>query len=591
MSTDNTSDKLTSINALIIEDCDDDCLLLVNHLDQGGYHVQFRQVYTLEALRDALKDQWDIIFSDYSMPTMTGIDALIEVRRQNQEIPFIFVSGTIGEDVAVDAMRNGAQDYIMKDNLKRLLPAVSRELHDYQTRKEHREAEQRLYRMSRYDNLTSLPNRFHFMEQLNAAIEEHAVENGMLALIYIDIDRFKSINDSLGFEAGNLLLKEVSSRLDSCVEKGVVSRLATDEFALLIPCHSRQQVSAFLERVFASLEKSYTIYDLSLYFSASIGVSIFPDDTDNATELLGNADIATHKIKGDGGNGFLFYTPSMSVQLEERLAIEHNMRTGLENNEFFLNYQPQVELSTGRIVGTEALLRWKNSQMGLINPGDFIPLAEETGFILPLGNWVLNDACQQLREWHTSLNTPIRVAVNVSAMQFHDGNLVDRIKQLLKDYQLIPELLEIEITESAIIRDIEAAVRTLKKIQRLGIKVALDDFGTGYSSLSYLKSFKTDYLKIDQSFIREITHDNEDQAIVRAIIAMANELSIKTIAEGVETLEQYEFLRTHGCDIIQGYYISRPIDANRIYSLLQSHRREQLDPSDKEYGNTGRNII
>jgi EAL domain-containing protein (putative c-di-GMP-specific phosphodiesterase class I) len=259
----------------------------------------------------------------------------------------------------------------------------------------------------------------------------------------------------------------------------------------------------------------------------------------------------------------------MSVQLEEQLALERSMRLGLENGEFFLHYQPQVDLVTGYIVGLEALVRWNHAEKGLISPVNFIPLSEETGFILPLGEWVLRQACQQAKYWSTIYSRPLKVAVNISARQFHNENLASIVNQVLQEYELDPKYLELEITESTFMRNVDKAVTTLKKIKDLGICVALDDFGTGYSSLAYLRTFKTDYLKIDQSFVREIPHNKDDMEIVGAIIAMASKLSLKTIAEGVETQDQYRFLKEQGCDIGQGYFISKPVMPDAITSLLK----------------------
>lgn len=557
-----------SLRSLIIEDSEDDAALLVGVLRRNGFDVSYERVDTMSALVSALDEDWDIIFSDHAMPTMNGMEALAKVREVNKDVPFIFVSATIGEDAAVESMRTGAQDYIMKDNLKRLIPAVRRELHDSQTRKGRREAEQRLHYLAHFDSLTGLPNRFFFIENLKLAIEQK--KSKLIAVLYIDLDRFKTINDSLGYEAGNLLLKEVAKRLRQCVpERGSVARLAADEFALsYTQAERRSQVASFVQRVFDILETPYFIRGCSLYFSSSIGVAVFPDDQLSAEGLLGNADIATYRKKDEGGKGFQFYTPVMSVQLEERLGLERNMRVGFEKKEFSLHYQPQQEVSTGKIVGVEALLRWNSAEFGAVSPATFIPLAEETGFVLPLSTWVLQRACQQVKRWHNRGFSEMRVAVNISARQFHENNLVEMVSEILAEHDLPPSSLEIEITETTIIRDVNKAIDVLNRLQRLGVKVALDDFGTGYSSLSYLNSFKTDYLKIDQSFIRTLSHDHGSQAIVNAIIAMAEKLSIKTIAEGVENQVQYELLRQAGCDIIQGYHIAKPASEDVIEKML-----------------------
>lgn len=563
------------LRSLVVEDQEDDAMLLLNLLRRNGFNVMHERVDTIPALEDALLRQWDIVFSDHSMPSMNGMQALRLVRKLNPDVPFIFVSGTIGEDVAVEAMRTGAQDYIMKDNLARLVPAVRRELHDALVRKERRKAEQRLQFLARYDQLTGLPNRFHFLEYLAGAMNRNTDSAKLLGVIYIDLDRFKTINDSLGYEAGNLLLQEVGKRLKKCMdETGLVARMATDEFALVGEDFSnRGQIQAWVQKTVQCLDEPYLIRNCSMYFSASIGVAVYPEDATEAAELLGKADIATYRTKADGGRGYQFFEPTMAVHLEERLALERNMRLGMERGEFYLQYQPQMELTSGRIVGMEALIRWNSAERGLISPASFIPLAEETGFILPLSEWVMNQVCRQIQSWRAAKLPPIRVAVNVSARQFHDESLPGLIAQLLADYGILPDYLELEITESTIIRDSTKAIKILEEIKSLGIKVALDDFGTGYSSLAYLKTFKTDYLKIDQSFIRELTEDKGSQAIVSAITAMAEKLSLKTIAEGVETQAQFDLLKQQGCDMVQGYFIGRPTNAENIQRLLHSRQR------------------
>jgi predicted signal transduction protein with EAL and GGDEF domain len=356
------------------------------------------------------------------------------------------------------------------------------------------------------------------------------------------------------------------------VDRGIASRLGADEFALSYPFRARYDMEEKLTTICEALDQPYSIYELSMHFSASVGVSVTPYDSYNAQDLLNDADIAAHRVKRNGGNGLLFYMSSMAVQLEEKLALERNMRLGLQNNEFCLQYQPQVDLGTGKIVGVEALLRWTNAELGAINPSHFIPLAEHTGFILPLGDWVMEQACQQLQKWQSDLKAPLRMAINVSASQFHNKNLTKRLKALLTKYCLDPQSLELEITETSIFRDVDDAIQQLKEVQQLGISVALDDFGTGYSSLSYLKAFKVNYLKIDQSFIRDIPNDTESMAIVSAIIAMAEKLSIKTIAEGVETQGQYNFLRDQGCNIMQGYFCSPSVDCISFELLLKNSR-------------------
>lgn len=564
------------LRTLVIEDMEDDVLLLLHELKRGGYLPLHTRVDRPEILGKLLTQQeWDIIFCDYSMPKMDGLQALEIVRRQNPNVPFIFVSGTIGEDTAVEAMRAGAQDYIMKGNFKRLVPAVRRELEEALNRKERQAAEKRLHFLVNYDHLTRLPNRLLFLHRLDHSILEARRTGNTLAVAHLDLDRFKKVNDSLGYEAGNLLLIQAADRLSHLIgNDGIVARLAADEFAILLPDPGdTQTIAGYMQNVLSVLEQPFDIRGCKLHLNASLGVSLFPHDADHAEHLLRNADIATYRAKDDGGHRCLFYTQEMAVTLEERLALELDLRQALENHEFTLHYQPQVALKDGSIRGVEALIRWQRPQ-GLISPDCFIPLAEETGLIVPLGEWILKEACQQAREWHRQGLHPLCVAVNVSARQFHEGNILELVVNALSEADLEPQLLEIEVTESSIMRNPEAALTTLGKLQDLGVKVALDDFGTGYSSLSYLKYFKVDHLKIDRSFIKDIPEDKDDMAITAAVIAMCKKLNMHVIAEGIETQEQYDFLRQEACDFVQGYLLHRPMAAVQLQPVLHRWREK-----------------
>ena len=567
------ADSIISIRCLFVEDQDDDAALLIAALQRNGFRLDHLRVETMDGLKNALLKDWDIVFSDHSLPTMNGVEALKIVRERNKDVPFIFVSGTIGEDVAVDAMRNGAQDYIMKDNLKRLIPAVRRELKDSYSRKEKREAEERLHYLTHFDSLTGLPNRFDFLEELQQLINERGTDSDQIPVLHINLDRFKSVNDGLGYEAGNILLREVSVRLNICVYRyGVVARLASDEYAIFLhKVKHRDEVSDIAKKIMEVLEEPYSIRGCSSYLSASVGICFYPQDAKKAADLLSCADIATNKVKDQGGKGYRFYTSAMTVQLEERVAIERNMRQGLDNNEFHLHYQPQIELNSGRLVGVEALLRWNSAERGAVSPADFIPLAEDTGFIIPLSEWVIERACSEIKNWHAQGYPKIRVAINISARQFHEEELPRLIKSVLNRYQLAADYIELEITETTIIQDIDRALESLAVLKNLGVNIALDDFGTGYSSLSYLNQFKTDYLKIDQSFIRQLPQDRNSFAIVSAIIAMSERLGIKTIAEGVESLDQYNLLREVGCNFAQGFYMGRPMPLERLRDWLDDN--------------------
>lgn len=558
-----------SIRALLIEDSKDDVLLLINELKRGNLQPSYSCVDTHGALHEALQNEWDIVFCDYSMPTLNGMQALAIVRQHSRDVPFIFVSGTIGEEQAVDAMRIGAQDYIMKGNLKRLVPAVRRELEDASDRKMRRQAEGRLHFLAHYDELTGLPNRNQFLLELNSAIKDATDSGQLIAVAYLDLDHFKTTNNSLGYDAGNLLLQMAAERLKDCVDSScIIARLGADEFTILLrDAGSREEVSQVMSEIQQAMAEPFDIHGCILYIGVSIGLALCPEDAIHANTIMRNADIAKCRVKREGGKHFRFYTADMAVRLDERLELDHAMRQALPRQEFLLHYQPQVETATGLISAVEVLVRWNRDHKTMIAPCQFIPLAEETGFILPLGEWILRQACIQAQQWH-SLGFPLRIAVNVSARQFYQDDLIPMVKAVLDEYSLKPDFLEVEITESAIIQDAKRALNSLDQLQDLGVKVALDDFGTGYSSLTHLKDFKVDTLKIDRSFVMGIPFDKDAMAITAAVIAMAAKLGIRVVAEGVETREQYEFLKAEGCEFVQGYFLGRPVSAAQTSLLL-----------------------
>jgi diguanylate cyclase (GGDEF)-like protein len=565
--------SIETLRALIVEDELNDTLLLVNELKRGGYNPSFICVDTREALERALQQEpWDIVFSDFSMPTFNGHDALDIVRRHNLDIPFIFVSGTIGEERAVAAIKQGAQDYLIKGHLKRLASAVERELREAVTRRENREAQKRLHFLANYDALTGLPNRVLFIDRLSHSLRLAQRSSGLVGVLYLDLDNFKDVNDSLGHNAGDALLKTVADRLTQAVRTSdTVARLSGDEFALILTnLDHREDAAVAARKIIDQLSHPLDVVEQTLQIRASVGISVFPADGTDSEELLRNADMSMYLAKQTGGSQYEFYRSEIGEKKAERLELLKALRRALEQREFVLHYQPQVELATGHIVGVEALLRWRCPERGLVSPEQFIPLAEESGLVVPLGEWVLRKACAQARIWRDTGYPPLRVAVNFSACQFRQKNLVDLVKAVLDENELPPEYLEVEITESTLMQDTATSLRTLQELRACGISISLDDFGTGYSSLSYLKRFPVDALKIDRSFVCDIPQDADDVAINSAIIAMAAKLNIRVIAEGVETLEQLDFLRSEGCALVQGYYLQRPASAQDLAAMLKN---------------------
>lgn len=438
---------------------------------------------------------------------------------------------------------------------------------------DRKRSEQHIHFLATHDSLTSLPNRFMFSQILNLAIESAHRYHRKLAVFFIDLDRFKNINDTLGHEAGDFLLCEMAARLKQCLRASdVVGRLGGDEFVILLPePESTEQIATVAQKILSASLNPIDINGQECRVTASIGICVYPDDGKDEQALMKNADIAMYRAKEEGKNNYQFYSPDIEARSLERLVLENNLRMALERNEFFLHYQAKRNLQTGEIAGVEALVRWQHPELGVISPAQFIPLAEETGLIVLIGRWVLKTACAQNVAWLKQGLPPLCMAVNLSVRQFFDEHLINDVADALRESGMQPELLEMEITEGMVMQDAERAIRILTAIKALGVRLAIDDFGVGYSSLAQIKRFPIDTLKVDSSFIRDIPQNREDRAITEAIIAMGRTLSLTVIAEGVETKEQEAFLRDHNCDQSQGYYFSKPISPEDFVSFMKKH--------------------
>ncbi len=437
---------------------------------------------------------------------------------------------------------------------------------------EHKKNIARSHYLANYDPLTDLPNRILFMDRLNQTIHRSIRRNRHAAIMMLDLDRFKNINDTLSHAIGDLLLQTVSERLRRCVrESDTIARFGGDEFAFILDDIERpEDVSKIAKKVLQTFEEPMTLRGHELFITTSIGISLYPTDGTNAESLLKNADTAMYRAKEQGRNNYQHFSADMDLRALEYLTLETNLRHALERGEMVLHYQPMVETKTGKIIGAEALVRWIHPDLGLIPPLRFIPLAEETGLIEPIGNWVLKTACTQNKAWQNEGYPPMRVAVNLSARQFQNKMFSSIVNRILMETQLDPSYLELELTESIIMKNAESTIETLREFNGLGIDISIDDFGTGYSSLNYLKRFPVNTLKIDRSFVRDIASDPDDAAITRTVIAMGHNLNLKIVAEGVETVEQLEFLREMQCDTIQGYYFSKPLPAEELTKILKT---------------------
>lgn len=807
----------TRINALIIEDSEDDAILMIDHLEKFGFGVDWARVETRdEFIKVFNARKWDIVISDYTMPKYNGMEALKTLRLLDADTPFIFVSGTIGEDMAVEAIKSGAQDYVMKANLGRFHVAVSREINDAALRLERRKTEHALQKLSlaveqvaesvfitdhegrveyvnpafermtgfarnevigevaslfksdvtsrdannelwlslragqtylgtitsthknnevffeeivisplvsdsgeithyistgrdvtarvraeesrdrliaildatpdfvailgtdgkllylngsgramlglgkdadisqlnfndsypnwaaerlkqealptaglegkwhgelaicdvnneeipvsqvmlahrdKHDNvqyystiarniterkqfeavlrhqathdmLTGLPNRNLLIDRLQSELNRTRRQSEYrAAVLFLDVNNFKRINDSLGHAAGDELLKVVAQRLCKCLRPSdTVARYGGDEFTIIIgDITNINNILVIVHKLQAVFEVPIRIDGQEVFVSLSIGISIYPDDGREVDALMKNSDSAMYRAKAKGPNKYRFYTPGMNARSRELLALETDLRRALDREQFLLYYQPQLDLRTNRIVAIEALIRWQHPRRGLIPPDKFIPLLEETGLIVPVGDWVLRKACTECRPFWASDSEPLRIAINVSAKQFSDKRLVKNILRILEDENMPRGLLELEITEHAVMQDVRTTGEILSDLDNLGIRLVVDDFGTGYSSLAYLKRFPLDVLKIDRTFVKDVPYDANGCTITEASISLGQKLGLEVVAECVETAEQLEFLRLHGCDMIQGYYFSPPVSSDQIARLI-----------------------
>jgi diguanylate cyclase (GGDEF)-like protein/PAS domain S-box-containing protein len=677
------------LQVLIVEDLAYDAELMALRLRDDGFDLEYSRVQDENAFLKALEKPPDLVLCDWHLPQFSGQRALSLLRQQNLDIPFIIVSGGIGEEAAIDALRQGASDYVLKDRPARLGEAVKRVLQDRALRLAHQAAEEKLrlaerafqntaegitmtdmnadvvsinpafeaitgyseaevmgknlrflksghhddafykemwntlletghwrgeiwnrrkngdvypawltisavrdkhYETSHYvgvftdisqikeaqdqinflahhDALTKLPNRALFRERFEHALLHAQRENNPIALLFIDLDRFKTVNDTLGHPQGDQVLLEVSRRINRIIRASdTLARLGGDEFVLLLEEKTDAQHAAVVARKLIDLfSQSMIIAEHELVVTASIGITLYPNDGDDTDVLTRHADRAMYEAKQQGRNTYRFFTQSLSEGALERLMMENNLRRAISRDELVLYYQPIVNLNSQQLQGVEALVRWQHPEQGLIAPGLFIELAEEIGIIGDIGQWVLREACTQLAQWDSLGFRVPRISVNLSAQQIDREALISLVSRELENNDLSPERLELEVTESMLIRNPEWSRTILSELRTIGIKFAVDDFGTGYSSLAYLKLLPLDRLKIDQSFVRDIGQDTNDEAIVRAIIGLSKSLGLESVAEGVEQAQQAVFLQQAGSELAQGYLYSRPLPAEKIF--------------------------
>jgi diguanylate cyclase (GGDEF)-like protein len=698
--------KEQEIKILLVEDDEDDVVLIKSFILSGmkdrKVSIELASSF-LEAIAYLDKTRYDICLFDYRLGQVNGVDLLRTMRATGITTPVIFLTGQGDEEVAVEAMKAGATDYLIKaklssdllcksiryvmelqkkeealregeelntlilnsltsliavldkegniltinktweqfasehgnsfpswaevgvnylkvcqqaseagiDGARKALAGIQAVLNGSQTQftleysfrssgkelwflmrvtrlagkqgrvvvihtdiTERKQAEDTIRHLAYHDALTGLPNRTLFSDRIALAMAQAHRNGHKLAVMFMDLDRFKIINDTLGHSIGDKLLQEVARRLVDCLREGdTVARLGGDEFLVLLPKVDHvEDVAKMAERILEIFKIPFRLDNYEPFISSSIGIALYPDDGDNVRTLLKNADIALNRAKAQGRNIYQFYTPTMNARAFERMMLESGLRRALEQEEFVIYYQPQISLHTGHIIGMEALLHWQHPDLGLIPPMKFIPLAEDTGLIVQLGEWVLRTACAQNKAWQQAGFPSLCVSVNLSSRLFKQQNLIQSIDRILKETKLDPNYLDLELTEGTAMENAELAIATLRELKKIGVRLSMDDFGTGYSSLSYLKRFPIDRLKIDRSFVLNITVNPDDAAIAMLIINMAHNLNLKVIAEGVETEEQLAFLRLHHCDEIQGFIFSQPVPAKVFTKLLEEKR-------------------
>jgi diguanylate cyclase len=521
----------------------------------------------------------NLIICDIAMPELDGFGTLVALRQEPKTsmIPFIFLTAMTEKADMRQAMKLGADDYLTKPfTSEELLGAIASRLQKYNSVKDHYYGEikavgEKFEYLSLHDQLTQLPNRILFHESLSQAVLHAKINNKSLALLLLDMDNFNIINNTLGNDIGDQLFIAIAERLKRYTAPcDMVARIQGDEFALIISgVKDTFSIKQETQKILDLLSRPYHLYGHEVFITSSIGITIFPEDHQEVEGLIKNAELAMYYAKNNGRNSYKLYSPDLNVQSSEYMALANSFHRAIDRNEIRVFYQPLVNLKSGKIVGAEALARWQHPDLGLIMPNKFIPVAEQSGLILRLSEAILYLVCEQMRSWRESGINYGFIAVNLSSQHFRpDTNLIEFVSKILKETNTEPSHLELELTESIIMQNAEYTIQVLSQLQELGVKVAIDDFGTGYSSLSYLKHFPVNILKIDRCFIQDITTDRHDATISLAIIDLAHSLSLKVIAEGVETAEQMQFLKEHDCDQFQGYFFSPPLPAPEFEQML-----------------------
>ncbi|MEM7252168.1 MAG: EAL domain-containing protein [Pseudomonadota bacterium] len=564
-----TDHILQNVAKILIVDDDRTMRLLLRHaLERDGYDVNEAEngVQALEAFE---QEHPDIVLMDAAMPELDGFGACAELQKLpgGRETPVLMITGLDDDESVERAFYSGATDYITKPvNWAVLRQRVRRMVKE-------RRAERHVNYLAYHDPLTGLPNRTMLNDRLERAISRARRQHSKMAILFLDLDGFKLVNDSLGHDIGDLLLRAVADRLASSLrDTDTVARLGGDEFTIILgDVEHEDQIGHAARRVLNQLSRPMDINGREIFVGASIGVAVFPADGRDVRTLLRSADMAMYRAKESGRNNYQFYTSDMADRALTRMSLESSIRRALEREEFVVYYQPLIDTKSGELCAFEALVRWEHAELGVVSPGEFIPLAEEAGLIGRLGQQVLRAVCKQIRAWSDAGLDVVKVAINLSGRQLNDPELVSNVKATLAESNVDPSGIVLELTENTVMQNAEASIEMLDELKSLGIALAIDDFGTGYSSLSYLKRLPIDHLKIDRSFVANVPNDADESAIVQAIVALAHSLRLGVVAEGVEVESQISFLQELGCDTLQGYFFGRPAPAADAEKFLRNH--------------------
>jgi diguanylate cyclase (GGDEF)-like protein len=560
-----------SIRALLVEHSEDDAQTIVREMRQAGYTIDYLRVETPAALSSALSQKtWDVVLAEYKMPNFNGTDALRLFKRASLDCPFVIVSGAMSDETGAATMKAGAHDYLLKGNLTRLVPTIDRELQQAEIRRQYKGANQKLQHLASHDLTTDLPNYAFFSERLAQALLNAQREKNQLAVLIMKVNRFHDLNEALGDQLCDVLLMQMGRRLTTDLPSSLtVACLRSNEFGVLIPAAKGSDAALqVVHAIISVLERSFIISEgLKLDLQVGFGIALFPEHATAADLLIRRARAAFATAKKNHSQ-YAFYTLEQHQSAQHRLSLVGDLRRAIVENQLFLLYQPKVDLSSLRLTGVEALVRWKHPELGILTPDHFIPLAEQTGLIMPLTLWVFNEALRQSKIWNQE-NVGLNIAVNLSPWNLQSSRLPEQIGGLITSSGISPSQLELELTESAIVANPKQAAEILASVKQMGLLITVDDFGTGYSSLAHLHRLPIDAIKIDKSFVMKMASETQDTVIVRSMIHLAHNLNLKVIAEGVENRQTMDILRKMGCDMAQGYYISHPRPPEELPRKLQ----------------------